>query len=535
VLVWMAGCGYSAFHQIPSPELGNKIKEKLASYLGELDSAGYPYDKIQLRYTIKSDNGPVDTGLSNFVRNWNHKYVSPKLVIANVGEMMQQFENKYGDRLPVLQGDFTPYWEDGAYSTAAEEGENRILSDRVQQLQQLAEMMPSKKPDPGWFYEARKNVIMFHEHTWGAWNSISAPDDPFAVNQWNYKKAFIDSARRYTGKIEALLLPESKKPERLTVYNTSSWTRNGYVEVKVPQGFKGNALGDETGEITTVQFLENGNLCFIAMNIPAKGSKTFHPVTSVEPIPVPSGRFQYEIDSVAGIIKSLRYQDKERVSRAVFKGLDQALYIRGVDPADNLSPVAGSCSVSENGTVVKTLCSQTAADGTGKVTYLVSFFQGLPYLEFSCIIDKKPVRTKEAMHLVFPFSINHPVNRIGISDTFYIPGAGQIPGSNKDFFSVQRWLDISGASGGVTVCSPQGALFEFGSMTDERPLNKGSRRWRDRADPSSTLFLYALNNYWNTNFKADQQGLIRYDCYLLFHNAFDPDESKHFGERFIFR
>jgi hypothetical protein len=74
VLVWTAGCGYSAFHQISVPDLGTKIKEKLCAYLNELDTDLYPYELIQLRYTIKSDNGPVDTTLSDFVRNWNNTY-----------------------------------------------------------------------------------------------------------------------------------------------------------------------------------------------------------------------------------------------------------------------------------------------------------------------------------------------------------------------------------------------------------------------------------------------------------------------------
>jgi hypothetical protein len=123
ILVWTAGRGYNVFHQIPAGNLAAKIKEKLVSYLNELGTIAYPYNMVQLRYTIKSDNGPVDKNLSDFVRDWNTKYVSPKLVISGVNDMMQRFEQRYGKDLPVYSGDFTPYWEDGAYSTASEEGE----------------------------------------------------------------------------------------------------------------------------------------------------------------------------------------------------------------------------------------------------------------------------------------------------------------------------------------------------------------------------------------------------------------------------
>jgi hypothetical protein len=95
---------------------------------------------------------------------------------------------------------------------------------------------------------------------------------------------------------------------------------------------------------------------------------------------------------------------------------------------------------------------------------------------------------------------------------------------------VQRWIDVSDFDYGITMSSPQGALFEIGSITDERPINNGYRSWKNQAEPSSTLFLYGLNNYWNTNFKADQSGIIRFDCYLQFHNKFISVDAIRFGE-----
>jgi hypothetical protein len=200
----------------------------------------------------------------------------------------------------------------------------------------------------------------------------------------------------------------------------------------------------------------------------------------------------------------------------------------------SISSGADKIEFSENGPVVKTIRFKTTLEGFNQLTCSISFYPGLHYVKYSWLIDKKAVRRKESLHLVFPFQIDDPVDRIGVSDTCFIPGRGQIPGSNKDFYSVQRWLDVSGAIEGVTICSPQAALFEFGSMTDERPLNRGYKQWKKDNNPSSTCFLYALNNYWNTNFKADQQGLIPFDCYLHFHYAFDLEEAKHFGEEVHF-
>ncbi len=530
VLLWTAGLGYGAFHGIPFPELGNKMKEKLSIYINKLDSAQYPYDMIQLRYTIKSDNGPLDTNLSNFVRDWNLKYVSPKIIIANVDDMMQRFEQKYGKDLPVLSGDFTPYWEDGAYSTAAEECENRILSDKVEQLQLLANIKPEKTVQPENFIEARKNVVMFHEHTWGAWNSISAPDDAFAINQWNYKKAFIDSTKKYIALIEKVLLPENPSPKTLVVYNTLPYMRSAYVEISLPSNIKGNGVMDENGEFSFIQHLNNGNVCFLAKNVAASGSKKFTFVSSKRKQEMPIDQYSYTIDSLSGALRQLKYLDKEWVNTADFKGLNQALYVKGFDPANRTTSVVKNIEESENGIITKTIKINCNMEGTHQVSYQISFYHGLNYIKLSCTIDKKAIREKEGLHIVFPFDISGPLDRVGISDTFFIPGKSQIPGSNKDFFSVQRWIDISNDDNGATVCSPQAALFELGSITDERPLNKGSRAWKDRISMTSDLFLYAMNNYWNTNFKADQEGKVTFDCYIQLHKRFNLKDARQFGE-----
>ncbi|MEI6123860.1 MAG: hypothetical protein WCQ95_09530 [Bacteroidota bacterium] len=530
ILVWTAGKGYNTFHQIPDENLAEKIKENIVSYLNELDTNGYPYDIVQLRYTIKSDNGPIDKNLSDFVRDWNYKYLSPKLNISGVTEMMQNLENKYNDILPVYSGDFTPYWEDGAYSTANEEGKTRILSDYISQLENISKTFPNNVSIDNWFCEARKNIILFHEHTWGAWNSISSPDDAFVINQWNYKKAYIDSAIKYIDKIETFILNSNKTPSKLEIYNTLNHSRGGYIETKIPENLSGNMLIDESGILTPFQKLNNGNICFITKNIPANEKKTYSLIWSDSVQLDFLNCYNFVVDSLTGAIKSLIFKNKEFVNPYSLKGLNQLIYIKGNNPANHFFSVVKNIKFDENGPIKRTIKIDCEIEGANRLTYLISFFQGLDYIQLSTIIDKKSVREKEAMHVAFPFNIDNPINRVGISDTCYVPGIGQIPGSNHDFYSVQRWIDVSENDFGVTLCSPQGALFEIGKITDERPINNGFKKWQEYAESSSNLFLYALNNYWCTNFKADQQEIIRFDCYLQFHQKFNMNDAKIFGE-----
>jgi hypothetical protein len=145
------------------------------------------------------------------------------------------------------------------------------------------------------------------------------------------------------------------------------------------------------------------------------------------------------------------------------------------------------------------------------------------------------------MHLALPFGdLPMGVIRFGIGDTCMTPEQGAIPGSNKDFFSVASWLDISSvtetSNDGVTIVCPQGALWEVGEMVDERKTVPGKgtnpeyyKAWKTEAHSSSTISLYALNNYWHTNFKADQEGPITYDIYLRMHGPFKLEDARRFG------
>ncbi len=179
VLMWMAGAGYSSFHQGSLAQFGDDKILKLARHL---DEEAYSYDMVQLPYTL-ADNGPPDPTLSDFVRAWNQRYVTPRLIISTHDQMFRAFEKRYGAVLPVVGGDFTPYWEDGAASTALETGLNRTTVDRLIQGETLWSMLAPQSFPSGEYESAWRNVDFWDEHTWGAHNSTEEPDLPFVKQQ----------------------------------------------------------------------------------------------------------------------------------------------------------------------------------------------------------------------------------------------------------------------------------------------------------------------------------------------------------------
>ncbi|MCB9183787.1 MAG: hypothetical protein H6591_07695 [Flavobacteriales bacterium] len=418
ILVWTAGQGYGGWHGFTAGAIKERGTRKIAAYMNELAAKGYPYDMVQWRYNIVSDNGPVDSTLSDFVREWNEKYSSPRLIIAHAGTMMQEFETKYGKQIPTWSGDFTPYWEDGAYSTAKEEGEVRVLSARLSNLIDAAKIF-GKPIDPHLLYRAKRSIVMWHEHTWGAWCSISDPDAHFTKDQWRVKQDFADSAGWYVQRISEQI---GAKPPALSGYS---------IDAISPPDF----------------------------------SWTF---------------------------------------------------VKGLDPKNT---------------------KREAAQG------MVEHAPDWSYDHVHYTLNATIGREKESIHLALPFNIPNATVRIGIGDTLFIPGnktpalgPGQVPGSNNDFFCAQRWIDVSNDSVGVTIVCPQGAIWEVGEMVDERKVNPGKgtnpemfKAWKTEAKSSSTIYLYALNNYWHTNFKADQEGPITFDLYLKMHGPFKLEDARRFG------
>lgn len=529
ILFWTCGKGYSSWHGTPQGGIFETGLEKIAAYMNELNAMDYPYSMVQWRYNIVSDNGPTDSTVSDFVKNWNEKYISPKLVLANISDMFERFEKLYGKKIPVLSGDFTGYWEDGAYSTAKEEAENRLLSEKLLFLENIAKQK-KVSIDKDWLYKAKRNIVLFHEHTWGAWCSISKPDDPFSVHQWEYKKGFVDSADFFINKIRESLFKNISAPSHIKVINTLLWKRSGYVEMDAPESFKYNMLTDEKGNKMPLQKNADGKICFIAKNIPAKGEKnyrlSFEGTNSRYPV---ESLATFTIDSTTGSLKHLSALGREWVADSRYKGLLQSLYVSGLNPDKfSLSSVKKIEQV-ENGPVVSKFRITCTMKGANEVIYEITRYNGFDPVKLSVIIDKKAIREKESVHIAFPFAIEQPKTRIGVSGSYITPEHGQIPGANKDFFCIQRWIDISGNHNGVTLSCPQGALFEVEDMINEERINNGYKKWKDSAQSSSVLFLYAMNNYWHTNYKADQEGKTRFDFYLSFHKAFDTVKARQFG------
>jgi len=524
VLFWMAGTGYSWFHD---RTLAQKGEGEIMRYLQALESKGYPYDMVQVRYTTNGDNGAPDPTLSDTVKEWNERHEYPKVVIATTTEMFRAFEARYGKSLPRVRGDFTPYWEDGAGSTARETALNRAAGDRLVQAETLWSMRNGKAYPTVPLDEAWRDVVLYDEHTWGAWNSISEPDNPFAKGQWAVKQAFALEAERASKRLLNAALPHSARPlaNAVDVFNTSSWDRTDLVTVPRKESQKGDLVRDAAGRIAPSQRLSTGELAFVAGNVPAFGAKRYHISAGrwrsgsarSSGGALSTGQISLGVDSESGSIRVLRFHGTNLAKR-----LNRYVYVAGRDPKAGAGSGKPEIRVKERGPLVASLEIRSAAPGANSLVRNIRVVDGLPRVEITDILDKQAVRTKEGVH--FGFDFNVPKGQIRLDTPWAVvrPEIDQIAGASKNWFTVQHWVDVSNAAIGVTMVTPDSPLVEIGAITAELP-------WMAHVAPSQTLYSYVMNNYWHTNYKADQSGVTVFRYVLQPHRAFDAAAAARFG------
>ena len=542
VLFWMAGRGYSWFHGMKMGELGGAQSQETFDYVSELDARKYPYDMVQVRYTVGGDNGPPDPRLPDVVRAWNEEYASPRFAIATTQELFEEFERKYGSALPVRTGDLTPYWEDGAASTARELAENRNTAEQLSQTETLYAMLNPAAFAPGLFSAAWRGVHLFDEHTWGASNSISDPDSPDVKAQWDYKLAFLRAAEKAESTLRSgIVKPFPAGPVRaIDIFNTGSWPRTDLVLIPKSVSLAGLRARDEGGRPVPAQRVSSGETALLVKDVPPFGCLRVQfesgepfspsPAASVSGTTIRSGIVEATVNPATGVISRITSGGDNLVDSTGGAGLNQYIYVAGRDPLQSSSDTHVSVRVIDNGPLVAAISITSSPPGGKALTRIVRMTGGgIGRIDIIDTLWKSRVREKESVHFGFPFHIAGATTRIGDAFAVVRPDTDQLPGSCRDYFCAQHWVDVSNATTGVLIGLPDAPLVETGTMTDETQNRGGVRSWKEKAAGGSRIYSYVMNNYWHTNYKADQEGEAVFRFAIIPHGAFDPAEAERRG------
>lgn len=519
----------------------NFIDNYLHEKLPELEKADYySYDIFPMTWCM-ADNTPIDADLPEAVKSWNEEFAFPHLIICSATQMMKAFDDKYGDELPVLSGDFTEYWTDGLGTNARYTGMNRVVKERLIQTETLWSMLqPAKAFSRSKMEEAWRNVILGTEHTW----AFMQPDkQPISDDILKVKFGYFEEAERLSHELLNNTLSTVSEADNNTfaVFNTHSWVHGGVVTLSPQQSTGYHSVIDiTTGKEVLSQRLSTGELAFRAEDIPALGCKKYMLQTKKNRISgsfvkghvLDNGIVKVTVDPLTGDVVSLIYQGEEFVNKEDMSAVNSYRYLKGNDSSGKaFKAINNRISVKEDGPLLATLLVESDAEGCNKLTREITIVAGQPHVEFKNLVDKIAITDKEGIHFGFAFDIPNSTTKVDIPWGVMELEKDQLSAGNRNWIAFQRWLNISNQNKAVTWCALDACAFESGDMTANILGGaSGSPQWIRKLKPSSTVYSWALNNHWHTNFSLSQEGQITFRYRLLPHSGkYEAATANRFG------
>lgn len=551
VLVWIPWAGY-ALSQV---ERAMSV-EWVGKYQDRLDSVKFPYEISYIRWSGHGDNAVPDGEICEFLKTWNQQYEWPKFRISSTGDAFSAFEKRHGIELPQFKGDLTPFWEDGAGSSALETRLNRNAADRLVQAEALQAMLPGSTYDAADFTEARRNILLYSEHTWGASRSVSDPEAPMSKQQWDVKRQFAVDAEKQSADLVGKALrtyANGTDSTLIDVHNSSSWARTEIVVISAEMTSAGDHVKDHRGAPVATQRLATGELALLASDVPAFGCARFHlskekphrpaKAASVKDGLLENGIVRARIDAVTGnlIELGLQGQTANLVDTSSGEAANEYLFLEGSDTTKIQKSGAVKITVEEPGPLIASLRIESAAPGCNSLVRRVRLAAGADWIELANTVDKKRAAIdphpenhafahefaqhggKESVQFAFPFAIPGGTMHIDIPMVAMRPEADQLPGSCKNWLPVGRWIDVANQGQGVTWVTLDAPLVEVGGIT---ATMLGSQRdpnvWREHIEPTQKFYSWAMNNHWGTNYRAYQEGPVEFRYALRPHGGYDP-------------
>lgn len=534
----------------PRIEMGDADVD-FTDHLTELENQKYPYDMCVLSWTLW-DNCPLDADVPHAVKRWNDKYAYPHIIISGGHEFMSEIERRYGDKLPVVTGDYTEYWTDGLGSAAKYTAMNRRNKERIIQAETAWSMLsdgaaaPRKDMDEGW-----RTIMMGSEHTWDFEN----PWEPYFHDAlWKSKKGYFEEAESQSVALldEALghaadksdgALGEADGPSNggITVYNTQSWAHDGIVTLNERESRKGDRVIDDAGNAVPSQRLSDGTLVFMAKNVPALGSRHYRVVAGKAASPavmcrinentIDNGNISVTIDPLSGNIVSLTRKGDtyNYIDTKADGGANSCSWLQAnIDTPVQDSVI--SVTVTERGPLVNELTVRSSLKGCREVIRRVRLTACTPWVELTNTVDKLPLTEKDGIHFGFGFNVPQSHTVIDIPWGVMEVEKDQWPQANRHWMALQRWVNVANGSRGVAWCSLDAPLMEYGARTANFSQGWGPQGpWKTSLDPSSTIYSWVMNNHWHTNFPLTQDGPVDFRYRLMPHNSASLAEINRYG------
>lgn len=553
------------------------FRDNLSVYLDKLEAKQYPYDRTAIQFSgYETDNSPPSTIACDIVKEWNEKYEWPKLKLSLASEFMVYLDKHESNSLPVKEVAWPDWWTDGFGSAANETKASRNThADMIANLGLLSmtKMMDVSIPDELITDVSRcyDNLLFYDEHTFGAAESITDPLSENSIIQWGEKSAYawtaVKEASLIREKTMGLIQPYLEKTDvpSIFVFNTLAWKRSGVVETYIDHEIlpldKEFSIRDDAGNEVPVQLMRSrsdGSYWSVwVSDIPPVGFKRLQIYVKEEPSKhidkklnqyiLENDYYKIKVDPTSGTIAGLydkalqkdlvdknssiklgefvyeQLEDRRAMERLTNQNRDTVYVpleknISGLSDVKISEVTEGSLwsSIKINGKV------PVCADKRG-INIEIRLHHNKKLVELLYSMHKLPVTNPEAVYVGFPFHLSGSDKlAFEAQGGIVYPGINQLEGTASDWNTIQNFAAVRNNDGQIIFSSNDIPLVQFGN------INSG-RFYYTYKPEKSHIFSWVLNNYWTTNFRAKQEGEIKWAYQITSTGDNSSSKATRFG------
>ncbi|HOW64315.1 MAG TPA: hypothetical protein P5186_14930 [Candidatus Paceibacterota bacterium] len=521
--------------------------------LRALEKSGYSHSLLTISITSqwRFDNDPPFPGLADFVAAWNKLGLKPRLRLTTVSDAMERMEKAMGPTAPEHTGEWTDWWANGTASAPREVAASRAAKRDLSAAASLlwGPLTPAARLTMDGLY---RELCLFDEHTWGSSLSVAKPYSLDTQGQFNEKAglAFRPMARAQwllSQRARSRLISEG---EGLFLANPGSAAFTGWISLIATclRGPYQSIEDPRSGERMKLYF-EPG---IEPWGRPAKPEDlTREDISATFPDNAPNKIARFWVERLdPNTIRRLRLSpqaldsetppsDSQPVLRlddqgwpigVRWPGMTQPLFIEGFGdfvavqvqafaPRWSLRPdkLEETAATVESRAAVRetphTLAISQAISHPRLQwgTRIIEIWKREPRVRFTLRINRLSSAAPEIFYVVFPFPTGSALPQLSCGGIPFTPFTDQLFGTCRDYFAIDGWAEYITPQGRWLWVSRDAPLMTMGS----KPTL--SRRQTPPRDPGRLLAMI-FNNFWYTNFAADEHGIMEFQFDVIWRN-----------------
>lgn len=560
-------------------------KIRMKRLLERLSEEGYSHKVLPILVSgAITDNSPPSSFVAKRINDLRRE-LNIDIEMATLDDFFELVKKE--NNIPEYKGDFTDWWADGVSSTphTTQIFKNAIRKyDLCKKLDEDGTLGNDKLVE-----SASENLMLYAEHTWGYASSISAPWDSLVVDLEKKKDVYAINGNIDISKNLDLILAKkgevsyyAHKYQKNRIVNPHNFKYSGTVKFyfEFSEYINGRrldyssnlyAINEKTGEKYPCQLRQISRANEVEMyvelepkeemdirlvfdyentdmvrNYASVGADRRKDIYTKENFVenesfIETKDFRIEILRGKGIVK---IEDKETnrniIDENTITGPFGAIYTHtkpipnqlvarremgrsrvGMGTDFYYSKLKNSV-IHENGKISITIKLSYEIEGTNFYDVYLKIFKTHKAIETKVCFHKISMWDPENLYIELPFVNDDNETYVDKTGCIIRPGIDQLPGACQDFFLIQNGILKKGKNTDMLISIKDAPLVVFGE-----PNYKVVNLFNENniSLNRNIPFSWVMNNFWETNFKADLGGFYEFFYTITFKEVAETVEQ----------